>query len=369
MKSFQWSDGYVVGIDSVDEQHQRLVDIINRIFDLLTSRHNSSFPSDEIIHQLDEYANYHFSEEETLMLEKQIDARHYEGHKMAHDGFIAQIQFIQKSLSLSEPDILASIYEFLVSWLTNHILGTDQSMSRQLVAIDSGVSADEAYRREISPYENSNKALVSAFNTLFHLVVEKNNELRELNRTLEKKVEERTRELATANQNLEKLSLTDMLTGLPNRRNALRYLDLYWQESETDNKPLSCMMIDADQFKEVNDHHGHDAGDNVLVALANRLRDAVRTDDMVCRLGGDEFLLICPNTGLENALSLGESLREQVSTLRVQTGAGYWPGSVSIGVASRSDAIRNFESLIKKADESVYLAKKAGKNCVRSVQV
>ena len=183
---------------------------------------------------------------------------------------------------------------------------------------------------------------------------------------LEKKVRERTEELHRANQALTEISLTDALTGLPNRRHALKQLKTLWEESTFSGSPISVMMIDADHFKEVNDTCGHDAGDLVLSELAKALRHAVRTDDLVSRLGGDEFLIICPNTGRSGGQQIAETVRKKVSDMRVPTGDGYWNGSVSIGVAVRNPDMQTFESLIKAADKGVYAAKQAGKNCVRT---
>jgi hemerythrin len=125
------------------------------------------------------------------------------------------------------------------------------------------------------------------------------------------------------------------------------------------------MMMDADGFKGVNDTHGHDAGDEVLRQLARRLRHAVRTDDTVCRLGGDEFLIVCSQTPLAGALQLAEKVRQQVVALQVPVGKdGVWRGSISIGVAARDAGMAGVQDLLKMADDAVYAAKHQGRNCV-----
>jgi hemerythrin len=144
----------------------------------------------------------------------------------------------------------------------------------------------------------------------------------------------------------------------------MRQLAQAWEESLKENFPLSCMMIDADGFKQINDNHGHDAGDEVLRQLSRNLRYALRTDDIVCRLGGDEFFVICTHTQLEGAARIAEKLRAAIAALRVPAGNGEWRGSISIGVAARTAEMANFEQLIKAADEGVYAAKKNGRNCV-----
>ena len=90
----------------------------------------------------------------------------------------------------------------------------------------------------------------------------------------------------------------------------------------------------------------------------------MRTDDIVCRLGGDEFFAICPRTQVEGATQLAEKLRQTIAALRVPAGNGEWRGSISIGVAVRNPEMAHFEALIKAADEGVYCSKKNGRNCV-----
>ena len=127
------------------------------------------------------------------------------------------------------------------------------------------------------------------------------------------------------------------------------------------------MMVDADGFKVINDTYGHDAGDVVLKRLAQELRHSVRSDDIVCRLGGDEFIVICPNTDIEGALFLGEQIRGKITSLRVHVGDGFWIGSASIGVACTvQENTKEVNALLKAADEAVYEAKRCGRNCVKS---
>ena len=103
----------------------------------------------------------------------------------------------------------------------------------------------------------------------------------------------------------------------------------------------------------------------VLQRLAQTLRDFSRTDDLACGVGGDEFMVLCPNTSAENALSFAQALLTRVNELRVAAGGGFWEGSVSIGVATNTDDMTTMTDLIKTADEALYAAKAAGKNCVR----
>jgi len=136
----------------------------------------------------------------------------------------------------------------------------------------------------------------------------------------------------------------------------------FFKNSKENKTPFSCMMIDADHFKEVNDTHGHDAGDKVLKILSETLKETFRNDDIVCRLGGDEFLVMCPNTDLDGSLKIAEIVRERVNNLDLDI----WNSSISVGVASLSKQTNDFEELIKSADEALYISKEDGRNCVRT---
>ena len=136
----------------------------------------------------------------------------------------------------------------------------------------------------------------------------------------------------------------------------MRQLGSLWEESSQHDFPLTCMIIDADHFKEVNDTYGHDAGDTVLIELARLPQHSVRTDDIVCRLGGDEFLIICPNTTIDGGMYVAESIRNAVSELRVPTGGEPWYGSICVGIAARTPATEICEELVKAADKGVYAA-------------
>ncbi len=175
-------------------------------------------------------------------------------------------------------------------------------------------------------------------------------------------------ELAITNRRLQEAALTDALTGFPNRRYAIDRIRQEWVATTRSQRPLSCMIIDLDGFKQINDTYGHDIGDMVLRQASNALRAALRGQDVVCRTGGDEFLVICPDTSLEAALVCGERLRVAVERMVIDTGGPQLRLTISIGVAIREDAMSDFDALIKRADQGAYVAKGRGRNRVASVQ-
>lgn len=368
MESFKWSTVFETGLQGVDDQHRTLVGIINRLGAEMVENDMQSKQVETIIQELSVYAKIHFDHEEQLMADVGIYFRHIEKHVEEHRCFLADVTSMVSSSDVATTSG-ESLLEFLMYWLAHHILGLDQNMARQKVAIEQGVTPEDAYFTEEQRTTQATAPLLAALSGLFQQVSARNRELSEMNRTLEAKVTERTRELLQANADLEILAMTDLLTELPNRRHGMRQLRELWKESEDLGTDLSCIVIDADGFKEVNDTYGHDAGDVVLKRLARELRQSVRTDDVVCRMGGDEFLIICPCTSLRGAMHVAEQTRSNVAALIVEAGEGSWHGSISVGVAVNSDGIASIDELLKAADDGVYKAKREGRNCVRTRQV
>lgn len=175
-------------------------------------------------------------------------------------------------------------------------------------------------------------------------------------------------ELSISNRRLQEAALTDDLTGLPNRRHAMAHMEQEWAASVRNKRPLACMVIDLDQFKQVNDANGHDIGDAYLKQVASTIRSAVRSQDVVCRTGGDEFLVICPDTPLQAALACAERIRRAVEQTPVKVGDQRLKAGMSAGVAMREASMANVDALIKRADEGVYLAKQQGGNRIASPQ-
>lgn len=166
-----------------------------------------------------------------------------------------------------------------------------------------------------------------------------------------------------AERELERLARTDSLTGLLNRQHLMERLEEEMDRTSRYRRPLSLMLMDLDHFKEVNDKHGHLAGDAVLVTSASRILQSLRKSDFAGRYGGEEFCVVLPETGLDGAAGLAERLRRSLEETRhtLSDGTGL-KVTCSIGVAEAS--CRDVEDLIAVADAALYLAKRSGRNRV-----
>ncbi|MGP9766739.1 GGDEF domain-containing protein [Halomonas sp. AOP13-D3-9] len=162
-------------------------------------------------------------------------------------------------------------------------------------------------------------------------------------------------------QRLRKLCDTDPLTQLPNRRKLMMHLTHVASVSTRHGTPLSIMMIDIDHFKRLNDRWGHLHGDDVLKQLATHAQSLLRCEDMVARLGGEEFMVVLPLTPLQQCHTLADRLRQAISVRDFGMGSGQV--TLSIGVAEYRCG-EPLTSLIERADQALYSAKDVGRDCV-----
>jgi two-component system cell cycle response regulator len=161
------------------------------------------------------------------------------------------------------------------------------------------------------------------------------------------------------------MAVTDPLTGLYNRRYLETQLSQLVVHAINRGKPLAVLAIDVDFFKPINDTHGHDAGDRVLQELAARMRASLRNIDMVCRVGGEEFVAVLPSTDLRTAERIAERIRKSVSAKPFNAGGAVPVNiTVSIGIALLDGAETRMEDLLKRADQALYRAKREGRNRV-----
>jgi diguanylate cyclase (GGDEF)-like protein len=186
----------------------------------------------------------------------------------------------------------------------------------------------------------------------------KTDELQMLNETLEQKVQERTRELEITTKKLETLATTDSLTQLHNRYSIMSILDSEMQRSKRYGDPLSVSMFDIDHFKDVNDTYGHDVGDDVLHTIGEIVQHTLRSVDIIGRYGGEEFLIIMPNTPFKDAKQINERVRQDIEKHDFDKVGKV---TISIGMITYNKE-ENIDQLFKRLDKLLYYSKQNGRN-------
>src|SRR3954462_5222977 len=182
---------------------------------------------------------------------------------------------------------------------------------------------------------------------------------------LQEEIEERERELMEANERLRYMSQTDALTGLDNRRHIETRIEEMFEHAKRLSEPFSCVMVDLDRFKTVNDTHGHQAGDAVLRQLGKILKHEAREIDHVGRYGGEEFMLLLPGTVLDAAVTFADRVRKAIEGHTFTFDGTSIQRTASFGVAAwPHPRISTCDGLVKAADESLYVAKETGRNRV-----
>jgi diguanylate cyclase (GGDEF)-like protein len=208
--------------------------------------------------------------------------------------------------------------------------------------------------------------------------VKANEQLRALEAVLEKRIEDRTAELHQSNHKLmeqleyinslqDKLrqeAVRDPLTGLFNRRHLNEMLPIEFARAKRSNAPLTIFLLDIDHFKNINDTHGHQVGDVVLQMVSEALKKNVRLGDIVCRYGGEEFLLVMPGMKIEDARIRAEILRTIVGSQTVTGRNGPFGVTISLGAALYPQDSQSEEELISLADQALYRAKQNGRDRV-----
>ncbi|MNN08660.1 putative diguanylate cyclase YdaM [compost metagenome] len=192
-------------------------------------------------------------------------------------------------------------------------------------------------------------------------------QLEQRNKSLEAIIDERTRELSRVNQQLQvqlqenrKLAESDSLTGIANRYRLETALPLECERAERFRQPLSLIAMDIDDFKVINDHYGHALGDAALVHVVETIKRCVREGDLLARWGGDEFIMLLPNTPVTTAQVLAETIRFELESLAP---VGDYQVTMSFGVVERF-ADEQKTGLLARADQALYRSKIVGKNVI-----
>jgi diguanylate cyclase (GGDEF)-like protein len=258
------------------------------------------------------------------------------------DWMMPEMDGLSLCRKLRESDAWRNIYTV--------ILTAQESPDRLIQAFEAG--ADDYLLKPVSP-----KIFLARLRAA-HRVIQMQAELADDREQLQRLANE----LTAANYRLQQLALTDVLTGLPNRRAAMDRLEQEWSSMRRSQRSFACMLLDVDYFKAINDKYGHPAGDAALSCIAQALRAAARVQDFVCRFGGEEFLVICPDTDVDAAFQCAERLRLQVATMVVAGVAAELRLTVSIGIVVSKPEMDNVEALLAGADKCLYAAKQAGRN-------
>lgn len=462
MNFFYWNKNFEVGIESIDSQHRRLVDLINGLAAAITE--GGKLPDvRSLFGELMDYAAVHFSDEEALMATSPLPAADQERHRMAHRGFVEKVREIVQRPDLLQADVAEQVLEFLTTWLISHILGNDKKIAAALrgragegeggkplfdispverlllgalteterrfrlisdhmpaliwvadaagvrgfrnrawtdfVGVDAelaeltdwrdfihpddrpaylglldGLAAapepaeaefrlrryDGEYRwflEKILPRIDSNKVFLGLVASATDISAIKQAEelLSRSNRDLEQEVARRTLQL-------EQLMMTDPLTGIGNRRLLMRRLADETTRGTRYRRSLSIVFLDLDHFKHINDAYGHAVGDAVLVGAAEMLKACLRECDVLGRFGGEEFVVLLPETSLVDALSIAERMRRNVAGMKLERVAE--GVTISAGVAEWMPD-ESGEDLLRRSDGALYRAKEGGRNCCR----
>ncbi|MBU2953689.1 GGDEF domain-containing protein [Marinobacter sp. F3R08] len=159
-------------------------------------------------------------------------------------------------------------------------------------------------------------------------------------------------------------SLTDEMTGFFNRKHFINQLNAQHSGFRRSGLPSSVIMFDFDHFKRINDQYGHPAGDIALIETAEMIRNELRPLDVACRIGGEEFAIILPNTQLQSATIFAERIRQKIEDMKFSFEGITFQATVTMSVASFLASDESYDSLIKRADKALYIGKAAGRNCV-----
>lgn len=210
--------------------------------------------------------------------------------------------------------------------------------------------------RDISARKQAEAALRAAHEALEQRVAERTAELTRINHALQAEVAAR----AQMQAELERLATTDSLTGLRNRRAFDELLGLELTRAQRYGHPLTLILFDIDRFKQINDRHGHQAGDRVLVELARVVGSRLRASEVFARWGGEEFFIFAPNTDAAQAAHLAEEIRARVAS---HDFPAVGQVTISLGVTQYAPGDSR-DSLLKRADAALYRAKAGGRNRV-----
>lgn len=362
---FPWNRNFETGIDSIDQQHKVLVEIVNRL-----ARHFASNLSDsccnEILDELLEYAAFHFEEEEQIWHRAFSDTQQTLNHHDDHQLFITKIRKLQNRQA-PQDEVLTTLLKYLTRWLAFHILDSDRKMALTVQALEGGATLEQAKEWADEQLSSSTSILVAGLLDIYgklsasaiQLMREQNARLRaeeELARLQQQHVRKVLEEQASGyQQQLEFLAYYDPLTGLMNRNGIIREIRTTLQHDSTLTGEAALISLDLDNFSKLNALFGEEVADRYLGLLGRRWLDALCPGALLARVSGDEFVLL---------LKHGEQVHAQLQALCLTAaqpcdldGAMVTSRFTAGVVLFVPDGANDADMLLRQADQTLFLAK------------
>lgn len=284
-------------------------------------------------------------------------------------GAGAHAEAADNPVSALDPAVMAGIAEtFRTGRAVYGAAGATLCIPGPDGAVEQGMTDTVVWIRTDRPLGEVERRLAELFASniglgLANLVLHER--LREAEETLERRVAERTRALAEANARLSRLATLDPLTGVWNRRRFLELAEAELGRARRYGRQLGAFLLDLDRFKTINDTHGQAAGDEVLRAVVKRTREALRASDHMARFGGEEFVVLLPETDGDGTTVVAERVRASLAAAPVLVDGRPIPVTASIGVASWLAGEASIEATLRRADLALHAAKQAGRNRVQ----
>lgn len=367
---FPWNSYFEVGVEETDNQHKKLVKIINKICACALSTKNYEETIDDLFVKLIDYSKYHFEWEEQHYQDNNLPTKLFETHKGHHAKLIAQVLTLKHKYDTdtNKDTNLEEILTTLVLWLTHHILEDDMRMCLIISNIDQGQNDDEAIKNADigmqGPKGTIAKVMSSMMNVSSSSVLELRREIT-FRKELESKLTTEISVRKEAEQKLTYLAQHDALTELPNRRLFEELCAVAIKSAKRSKSEQAILFVDIDGFKAINDTLGHQAGDELLIAIARRLEDGVRESDIVARIGGDEFTIhLGGECGEKDACAIADKIIKAMAT-PFDLKDGTANVGASVGIALYPGDATDVKQLVQKADSAMYVAKKTGKNAYK----
>lgn len=462
MTLFYWNKHFEIGVETIDSQHRRLVDLINSLAAGIAERRR--LPDVQALFaDLMDYAAVHFRDEERLLAASELAEAEKDRHRNAHRAFIERASEIMFRADLLQAEVAEQVLEFLTTWLISHILGSDRKLAKaptneatdaesaaslldvspmakvllsalteterrfrlisdhapaliwvsdaagariflnlswaihvgvdvhqgdtvnwrefihaddrvaylalldELIAAPRAAETEYRLRRHDGEYVWFLEKIVPRLDSgdVFMGLIASATDISAIKQAeaiLSRANQELEREVAKRTAQIELMMLTDFLTGVGNRRLVTKRLGEEMMRSRRYGRSLSVIFIDLDHFKRINDGYGHSGGDTVLVSVAQCLTGCLRESDTLGRFGGEEFVALLPETGIEDARQVAERMCADVARMRladipevvtVSAGVAEWiPGETG-------------DALLARSDRALYRAKQEGRNCCR----